>query len=172
MKHLNYEFKARLRNEKLVRAVLKRLRARGVGTDRQVDTYFHVPAGRLKVRQGRIENALIFYQRRDAPRARRATVAMMLLPRRNSLREILAAGLDVLAVVKKRREIYFVGNVKIHLDRVRRLGKFLEVEAISRTGDIKKIRAQARKFQKLFAISNSDIVPQSYCDLVLQKASV
>jgi predicted adenylyl cyclase CyaB len=170
MKHLNYEFKARLRNEKLVRAVLKRLRARGVGTDHQVDTYFRVPAGRLKVRQGRIENALIFYQRRDAPRARRATVAMMLLPRRNSLREILAAGLDVLAVVKKRREIYFVGNVKIHLDRVRRLGKFLEVEAVSRTGDIKKIRTQARKFQKLLAVSNSDIVPQSYCDLILQKA--
>ena len=172
MKHLNYEFKARLKNEKLVRAMLKRLRARGVGTDHQVDTYFHVPAGRLKVRQGRIENALIFYQRPDAPRARRATVATMLLPRRNSLREILAAGLDVLAVVKKRREIYFVGNVKIHLDRVRRLGKFLEVEAISRTGDIKKIRAQARKFQNLFAVSNSDIVSQSYCDLILQKASL
>jgi len=172
MKHLNYEFKARLKNEKLVHAVLKRLRARRVGTDHQVDTYFHVPAGRLKVRQGRIENALIFYQRPDAPRARRATVATMLLPRRNSLREILAAGLGVLAVVKKRREIYFVGNVKIHLDRVRRLGKFLEVEAISRTGDVKKIRAQARKFQKLFAVSSSDIVPQSYCDLILQKVSL
>jgi predicted adenylyl cyclase CyaB len=172
MKHLNYEFKARLKNEKLVHAVLKRLRARRVGTDYQVDTYFHVPAGRLKIRQGRIENALIFYQRPDAPRARRATVATMLLPRRNSLREILAAGLGVLAVVTKRREIYFVGNVKIHLDRVQRLGKFLEVEAISRTGDVKKIRAQARKFQKLFAVSSSDIVPQSYCDLILQKVSL
>jgi predicted adenylyl cyclase CyaB len=170
MKHLNYEFKARLKNEKLVRATLQRLRARRVGTDQQVDTYFRLPAGRLKVRQGRIENALIFYRRLDAPRARRASVATMLLPRRNSLRDILASALGVLAVVKKRREIYFVGNVKIHLDRVRQLGKFLEVEAISRAGDVKKIRAQARKFQRLFAVSTSDIVPQSYCDLILQKA--
>ena len=63
---------------------------------------------------------------------------MMLLPRRNSLRAILDRVLDTLAVVDKRREIYFVKNVKIHVDRVRHLGKFLEVEAISRTGDVKR----------------------------------
>jgi len=31
-------------------------------------------------------------------------------------------------VVNKLREIYFVGNVKIHLDRIRTLGEFVEVE--------------------------------------------
>jgi predicted adenylyl cyclase CyaB len=94
---------------------------------------------------------------------------MMLLPRRNSVRAILACVLEVLAGVDKRREIYFVGKVKIHLDRVRGLGKFVEVEAISRTGEVRKIRAQARKFQELFAIANSDIVPVSYSDMVLRK---
>ena len=72
-------------------------------------------------------------------------------------------------MVDKRREIYFVGNVKIHLDRVRGLGTFLEVEAMTRSGDIKKVRAQAVKFQKHFAISPGDIVPQSYSDLILEK---
>ena len=169
MKQINFEFKARLRNEKHVRAVLKRLRARLVGTDHQRDTYFRIPSGRLKVREGRIENSLIFYQRRNTPRAHRASIEMMLLPRRNSVRAILACALEVLAVVDKRREIYFVGKVKIHLDRVRGLGKFVEVEAISRTGEVQKIRAQARKFQKLFAIADSDIVPLSYSDMVLRK---
>jgi adenylate cyclase class 2 len=169
MKLLNFEFKARLRDEKRVRAVLKRLRARLVGTDHQVDTYFRVPSGRLKVREGRIENALIYYQRSNSSRARRADVDIMLLPRRNSLRTILTGALGVLAAVDKRREIYFVRNVKIHLDRVCRLGKFLEVEAISRTGDLKKIRAQARSFQKLFGIRPSDIIGESYADLLLAK---
>jgi predicted adenylyl cyclase CyaB len=170
MKRLNFEFKARLKNEQQVRAALKRLDARFIGTDHQIDTYFRVPSGRLKVREGRLENALIFYQRSNVRRARQARVEMMLLPRRNSLRAILARSLGTLAVVDKRREIYFVKNVKIHLDRVRRLGKFLEVEAISRAGDVKKIRSQARQFQKLFGITAKDIVAESYSDLILAKS--
>jgi predicted adenylyl cyclase CyaB len=169
MKLLNFEFKAHLHDAAHVRAILKRLHARFLGTDRQVDTYFRVSAGRLKVREGRIENSLIFYQRTNSARARRSSVEMLLLPRRNSVRAILSHALGVLAVVDKRREIYFVGNVKIHLDKVRGLGNFVEVEAMTRSGDVRKVRAQAAKFRKLFAISGADIVPQSYSDLILEK---
>jgi predicted adenylyl cyclase CyaB len=169
VKRINYEFKARVKSDVVVRAVLKRLRARYIGLDRQVDTYFRVPSGRLKIREGRIENALIFYQRTDASRARRSKIEMMLLPPRNSIRAILTAALGVLVMVDKRREIYFVGNVKIHLDRIRGLGKFVEVEAISRGASVAKAQAQALKFQKLFAIKDSDIVPQSYSDLILAR---
>jgi predicted adenylyl cyclase CyaB len=169
VKRINYEFKARVRSDGAVRAALKKLRARYIGTDHQVDTYFRVPAGRLKIREGRIENALIFYQRANASRARRSKIEMMMLPPRNSIRAILAAALDVLVVVDKRREIYFVGNVKIHLDRIRGLGKFVEVEAISRGGSLAKAQAQALKFQKLFGIKTADIVPQSYSDLILAR---
>jgi predicted adenylyl cyclase CyaB len=169
MKIVNFEFKARIKDEQRVRDALKTLNARSVGTDHQIDTYFRVPAGRLKVREGRIENALIFYRRSNARRARQSAVELMPLPRRNSLRAILGRALATLAVVDKRREIYFVKNVKIHLDRVRQLGKFLEVEAISRTGDVKKIRSQARHFQQLFGITAKDIVAESYSDLILAK---
>lgn len=169
MKHLNFEFKARLNDEQRVREALKRLHARFIGTDHQIDTYFRVPSGRLKVREGRLENALIFYRRSDIRRARQSAVEMMLLPRRNSIRAILERALGKLAVVDKRREIYFVKNVKIHLDRVRQLGNFLEVEAISRTGDAKKIRSQARQFQKLFGVTAKDIFAESYSDLILAK---
>ena len=170
MKLVSFEFKARLQNEKQVRAVLKNLGARFIGTDRQVDTYFQVSSGRLKIREGRIENALISYRRSNTPRTRRSTVDMMLLPRRNSVRTILATALPVQAVVEKRREIYFVGNAKIHLDKVRRLGKFLEVEAISRTGDLKGVRAKARRLQKLFGIRAMDVVGESYADLIARQA--
>ncbi|HZP02424.1 MAG TPA: class IV adenylate cyclase [Terriglobia bacterium] len=170
MAHINFEFKARFSDEKRVRAVLKELRARFLGTDHQVDTYFAVPSGRLKLREGRIENALIFYKRLNARRARLARVEIMLLPRRNSLRKILASALGVLVVVKKRREIYFVGSVKVHLDQVRGLGKFLEVEAISQTGAVRKARLQAQKFMKLFGVSTADIIPESYSDLVISRS--
>jgi len=169
MRHVNFEFKARLRNESHARAVLEKLRVRYMGTDHQVDTYFLVPRGRLKIREGRIENALIFYQRCDSRRPRQARIEMMLLPRRNSLKKILTRVLAVLAVVDKRREIYLAGNVKIHLDRVRGLGEFLEFEAISRSKDLSRVRKQAREFQRLFGISSTDLVGRSYSDLVLER---
>lgn len=177
MKLVNYEFKARLRNETHIRAALGKIQARFVGTDHQVDTYFRVLRGRLKVREGRIENALIFYERPDARRARRSRIEMTFLPRRNPVKAILSAALEPLAVVDKRREIYFVGNVKIHLDRVRGLGKFVEVEAMRRsTGHGRrskvvdgKIREQARKFLKIFAIRDGDLMATSYSDLVLNR---
>ncbi len=35
------------------------------GTDEQTDTYFNVLHGRLKLREGNIENNLIFYEREN-----------------------------------------------------------------------------------------------------------
>jgi len=175
VKILNYEFKARMKDSKHIRAALKELRARFIGEDYQRDTYFRVPSGRLKLREGKIENALIFYRRRNLSRARRSEVELVKLAEGDSLGKVLAAALGVRAVVAKRREIYFVGNVKIHLDRVRGLGRFVEVEAIGmsrarrRKPSVKRIREQARRFQKLFRVRRGDIVPQSYSDLILRK---
>jgi len=169
MIHVNFEFKARLRNEKHIRAVLKQQRARFVGADHQVDTYFYVPHGRLKVREGDIENALIFYERPNDQGARAAKVQMLELRPENPVKSILSDALGVLAVVDKRREIYFVDNVKIHLDRVRALGEFVEVEAISRGSSLDQVRAQAHEFQCLFHIAPQDLIGESYSDLILKK---
>ena len=73
MKLLNFEFKACLRDAPYVRATLKHLRARFLGMDHQVDTYFRIPSGRLKIREGRLENSLIFYKRSNSARPRRST---------------------------------------------------------------------------------------------------
>src|SRR5690348_10216730 len=111
MKIISYEFKARLKDEQRVRAALNEVHARFTGTDHQVDTYFRVPSGRLKLREGIIENSLIFYRRTDARRTRQSNVRLVELPPDNGVREVLSAALGVLATVNKRREIYFAGNV-------------------------------------------------------------
>ena len=53
------EIKARAAHPDRIERVLRAHGARYVGRDRQIDTYFHCPAGRLKLRRGTIENALI-----------------------------------------------------------------------------------------------------------------
>jgi adenylate cyclase, class 2 len=171
MQGINVEFKARMRDEKRVRAALKSLRLRVAGTDHQVDTYFNTSTGRLKLRQGNIENALIFYQRQNTPKVRPSRVLLCefsdpALVR--TLKKVLASALGVAAVVDKVREIYFVDNVKIHLDRVRGLGKFLEVEAFVPKGRLRHGRRQAEQMKQMFGVLPEDVLPHSYSDMILR----
>ena len=170
MQGINLEFKARMRDEKRVRAALKGLRPRVAGTDHQLDTYFNIPSGRLKLRQGNIENALIFYQRENSAKVRPSHVLLCEFSdpaQVRTLRKVLASALGIAAVVDKVREIYYVDNVKIHLDRVRRLGKFLEVEAFIKKGSLRRARKQAEGIRELFGVLPEDILSHSYADLVL-----
>jgi len=171
MQGTNVEFKARMRDEKRVRAALKSLRPRVAGTDHQLDTYFNTHSGRLKLRQGNIENALIFYQRGNAAKVRPSHVLLCEFSdpaQTRTLKKVLASALGVAAVVDKVREIYFVDNVKIHLDRVRNLGKFLEVEAFVKKGNLRRGRKQAEQMKEIFGVLPEDILSHSYSDLILQ----
>ena len=65
MSFLNVEIKAKCSDPDFVRTYLNNAGADFKGTDLQIDTYFNVPEGRLKIREGNIENSLIYYQRED-----------------------------------------------------------------------------------------------------------
>ena len=86
------------------------------------------------------------------------------------LKALLAAALGVKVVVDKRRHIYFIDNVKIHLDEVADLGRFVEVEAIDERGDmeVSTLSQQCNRLLKLFGVSDSDLVSNSYSDMLLE----
>ena len=65
MKFINVEIKAKCFHPEKVEAFLLNNNATFKGTDLQKDIYFNVPEGRLKLRQGNIENNLIFYKRNN-----------------------------------------------------------------------------------------------------------
>ncbi len=172
MQHLNVEFKARCADLARARAVLAVEHATGPDVDRQIDTYFRVPHGRLKLREGTVERALIHYDRPDAAGPKRSDVTLYPTgPDAAALKAALAAALGVLVVVDKTREIYFVGNVKVHLDRVERLGTFVEVEAIAddthRTEGV--LRAQCERMLAALGVREADLVAVSYSDLLREQ---
>jgi predicted adenylyl cyclase CyaB len=168
MTHLNVEFKARCSDLDAIRRVLEATAARRVGADRQVDTYFRARRGRLKLREGGLENALIHYEREDTTRPKVSRVSRHPVERGTSLKGVLAAALGVLVVVDKRREVYLVDNVRIHLDEVEGLGTFVEVEAVDADGTLgaERLTAQCRDFLDLLRIPGGDLVANSYSDLV------
>ena len=170
MAHINIEFKARCENPEVIRKILNSLDSIFKGKDHQIDTYFIVKSGRLKLREGNIENALIHYERPNVASAKQSNVILHhpAVDNTTSLKEILTKTLGILTIVDKEREIYFIDNVKFHIDYVKNLGHFVEVEAIDSTGSIgiQKLKEQCGYYQKLFKISTENLVEFSYSDLV------
>ena len=78
--------------------------------------------------------------------------------------------MGILVVVDKSREIYFIENVKFHIDDVKDLGTFVEIEALDANGSIgkEKLFQQCNYYLDLFKISREDLISNSYSDLLLQ----
>lgn len=171
MQHTNIEIKAKTNNQHEIRESLKSRNADYKGLDHQIDTYFKVDKGRLKLREGKIENHLIHYQRADKSGPKQSDVTLFRSEPKSSLKEILSKSLGVLVVVDKKREIYFWENVKFHIDMVKDLGSFVEIEAIDQDGTIgtDKLHEQCQFFLDLFEIPQADLVSASYSDLLLAK---
>lgn len=168
MPHLNIEIKARCSDPDRVREILRGHGADFRGVDHQIDTYFRVPAGRLKLREGNIENSLIFYDRPDQPGPKKALITMCALPPDSGIKPVLAASLGVRVVVDKRREIYFIDNVKFHVDDVVGLGSFVEIEAIDADGTIGQVRLrqQCEHYISLLGVAPADLIGTSYSDML------
>jgi predicted adenylyl cyclase CyaB len=169
--HLNIEFKARSSRNEELQQLLSAYNPRFAGEDHQKDTYFNVPHGRMKLREGNIEHALIHYQRSNVAGAKQSDVILYQHQPDAALKTLLTAALGIKVIVEKRRRIYFVDNVKIHFDQVTGLGQFLEVEAIDLDGTmgIEKLGEQCRHFARLFGVADSDYLAQSYSDMLLQQ---
>jgi len=167
MGNLSIEIKARCSDPARVRAVLKSRHAIFKGLDHQIDTYFRVPSGRLKLREGKIENALIYYKRADQKGSKRCDSILYECPDRSALKKILTAALGVWVTVDKKRAIYFLRNTKFHIDQVKGLGGFVEIEVFG-AGKTTRLRRQCDRYQKLLGIKKRDLVADSYSDQILK----
>jgi len=168
MRRTNVEIKARCRDLQAARDRLAAAGARLEGTDLQTDTYFRVPQGRLKLREGNIENALIFYRRPSQAAPKRSDVLLHPVAGGASLKAALAEALGVRVVVRKRREIYRLDNLKLHVDEVEELGTFVEIEAIDADGQVgvERLTAQCGEWMDRLGVREDDLVDRSYADLL------
>lgn len=168
----NIELKARLSDLEATRKVAAAMATQQLGVQRQVDTYFHCRQGRLKLRQidGRSAQ-LVWYTRADQQGPKASDYLLVPISNPRMVKASLAAALGVRVVVEKRREIFLVDNVRIHLDEVQRLGSFLEFEAVlSPTVNDAEGRAQLDELAEKFAIAGDDLLAGSYADMLQQPA--
>lgn len=165
----NFEFKARADGLDSLEKKLLTLNPVFKGEDHQIDTYFSVGKGRLKLREGNIENSLIYYERENVSNSKKSDILLYQFQPDISLKEILTKIHGIKAVVDKLRKIYFIDNVKFHFDTVEKLGAFVEVEAI-KTGSLgtAQLKEQCKYYASFLGIRDSDFESHSYSDLILQ----
>jgi predicted adenylyl cyclase CyaB len=166
---VNIEIKAKVNELDHFRDWLLEHGADFIGTDYQTDTYFEVQQGRLKLRQGNIENNLIWYQRPDHSGPKRSDFILLPAEDPETLKSLLTASLGIRCVVEKSREIYFIDNVKFHLDQVAGLGQFLEIEAGNITSELSpaQLQQQCDYYCKALGVATEDLLEGSYADLLL-----
>lgn len=169
----NIEIKARYPNHEKARGIALRLRAQWVGHDRQVDTFFKVPNGRVKLRESTLKGAqLIPYLRPDVRGPKTSQYVVIPISDASKTKWLLKETLGVEGVVVKQRELYLLGNIRIHLDRVKGLGNFLEFEAVF-AKDMPRIRKRetnkVKKLLKVFQVEPKDLLENSYRDQLKRK---
>lgn len=163
----NLELKARVTDLDAARRTAESIGAVRQGAERQIDRYFAVPTGRLKLRQSSLDGAhLIAYERPDESGFREARFHRLPVSDPEGLAETLQAMLGAAGRVEKERDVWWWNDVRIHLDRVDRLGSFVEFEArLDRIGDAAEARRRLDRLRRDFRIADDDVIGGSYGEM-------
>lgn len=165
----NIEFKAYCLDLDRVRQACASLGAHLARDHRQRDTYFSVPHNRLKLRESdKYGSSLIHYRRADLSSIRESTYTKIDLPdaTASAVGDALSDDVGTLVVVEKHRQSYTLDSALINLDTVEGLGSFVEIEIdVEQVGEERAFE-RARWLKDKLNISEIDIVPVSYSDLV------
>ena len=169
----NVEIKARINNYSRLAEFISKIAEEGPVLLSQEDTFFHSPHGRLKLRKfSENQGELIFYKRDNLPGPKLSEY--QILPTNNPilLRNILAASLGVIGVVRKKRTLFKIAQTRIHLDHVEGLGDFLELEVV--LNDHQGVgfgESIAKELLERLEIKSESLLEKSYLELLLEKGA-
>lgn len=169
----NIEIKAHAREPKRLRALALALADGPPAVMEQIDVFFHVPAGRLKLRciAGTAGGQLIRYERPNQTGPKQSVYTITQVDDAQACLREHAARHGVRAEVRKCRELLWIGQTRVHLDEVAGLGAFLELEVVLADGqDAADGRAIAQDIMRRLDVLDEDLIDRAYVDLLEDSA--
>jgi len=164
---LNLELKVKLKSNKEVKNYLKKIKADFVKTLNQKDAYYKTKNGLLKLRIENGEQSIIKYLRNEKGKDRFSDYEVLHFSSGSS-EKFFEDLFEIETVVEKKRNLFMYDNTRVHLDEVKALGTFLELETLVING-----RADAKKrfktIVRLLDLGKYDEIRKSYRDLMLEK---
>jgi predicted adenylyl cyclase CyaB len=164
----NIEVKIRVRELAPIRVAVLAAGARSRGVEAQIDRYYELAGGRrvkLRVRDGATAE-MIRYDRPETSGVRASTYEVT--PVRDPDAGVCMVPKDApVSIVRKRRELLVIDNVRIHLDDVDGLGTFLELEAVvDPAHDDDTCRRQVSALLDTLGLATIEPIRASYGELV------
>ncbi|MEW5820769.1 MAG: class IV adenylate cyclase [Cyanobacteriota bacterium] len=135
----------------------------------QVDTYYKVNQGRLKLRSiNNKDHELIWYQRADRIDAKESTYEIFRTKDPEQMKLILKHSLGIKVIVEKHRQAFIYKDCRIHIDKVSQLGEFLEFEVVMIPDRTEQEANELMDFLiRHFNIKTDQLINVSYSDLLL-----
>lgn len=164
---VNLELKIKLRDPEKVIEKLKSIRADYKGELNQTDIYYKSNNYRLKLRLENGTRTMIKYLRNEGTGKRWSEFHLLSLGNNNA-RSYLKDILEEETLVEKVRQLFIYNTTRIHIDNVKGLGTFLELE----TGVISNKVDAAKKFDEiknLLSLDDTNEIRKSYRDLLMEK---
>jgi predicted adenylyl cyclase CyaB len=167
------EMKAKVDSLKPFQQKLQELSAKHVGAFHQVDTYYDIPQGRLKLRETEGENKaqLVYYERPDVQGPKQTQVFIIELTKPQNMKQFLSKVLRTKTVVDKQRAIYRIKGTQVHLDTVQNLGTYVEFERPTENTPEAAQKAQEilKKLMQTLGVKPETLIKRSYSDLIMQQ---
>lgn len=163
---LNLELKIKIDSHKKILEKIKNSNAVYVNTIFQKDIYYNVPKGLLKLRIENGNYTLIKYLRDE--KGKRWSNYHLLTLIGEDPEKYLSDLFDLVTIVQKTRILYMYKNTRIHVDKVRGLGSFLELESVV----VKNKKLSEKEFYEVVEFLGLDLSKQikaSYKNLIEQK---
>jgi predicted adenylyl cyclase CyaB len=164
----NIEIKARVRDFESLQQIAAQLSDKPCQIIPQEDTFFNCPQGRLKLRElDPLYGQLIYYQRQDVNGPKHSEYKIFSTDDPAGLKLILTEAFGIRGIVTKVRYLYLVGQTRIHLDDVKGLGKFMELEVVLQPWQTDaEGQAIAENLMNALGIMDTDLIDSAYMDLI------
>jgi predicted adenylyl cyclase CyaB len=164
----NIEIKARILD---VESLMSRIRS-FCSTEpiniHQTDTFFHCVNGRLKLREfGDGSGELIYYKRKDSAGPKLSEYIRYQTNDPDGLKKAMIPAYGIYGVVQKERTLIIHNQTRIHIDKVKYLGDFLELEVVLNPNQtIEEGQIIASKIMNKLEIKSKDLIETAYIDLL------
>jgi len=137
-------------------------------TRKQVDTFFNAPSGWLKLREAEgCPCELISYRRSvEDSGPRESDYDILRLEAAHELSSVLEHSLGILGIVEKQRALWLYRNTRVHLDRVKGLGDFLELETVLAGIDAGEGTAESEEVIGLLELNKELFISVPYLELL------
>ncbi|HKI77686.1 MAG TPA: class IV adenylate cyclase [Ignavibacteriaceae bacterium] len=164
---LNLELKSKVSSHSKIMQYLKEIDAEFANELNQKDVYYKIKDGLLKLRIENGQQTLIKYNRDEKGKERWSEYYLLKISEGDG-EKMFGKIFKIETIVEKKRLLYMYDNTRVHLDKVKNLGTFIELETLVLSGK----KNASKRFYKIIDLLHLDLkkqIKKSYRDLLIEK---